>query len=294
MTMHKELPLRVWLSRQRTPPAPPRSFTAMLAYDASLIDVRLPSWARRSHPVVKRHLGQYWKVISPEWGELIQMALLMLGLLWLSWPMQGLFMLVGSVALTGCLLMPALLWFYGRALYEISATAVDAMHQAVEEQHFILLRITPLSLITLLLSRAAAAVWRQAETLTPLLWAACWLGLPLVMIEASIYIAPDQYPLQARLWMMVAYALSLLRLVLEPLLVALVAMLITTLNPQRWSATLATVGFMLLYFGALNLPRLWVVDLSGYIWISVLLPLLLVLVGIGVALALTAWLIVRE
>ena len=55
------------------------------------LDKRLPPWARRSNPIIRRHLGMYWKTILPDAVFLVKIVLVQAGLVAATLPIPFLF-----------------------------------------------------------------------------------------------------------------------------------------------------------------------------------------------------------
>jgi hypothetical protein len=70
------------------------------------LDRRLPRWARRSNPIVRRHLGGFWKASLPAMDELGwvligQLLFLLPGLFW-----QSFLELISMAGLLSIFVMP--------------------------------------------------------------------------------------------------------------------------------------------------------------------------------------------
>src|SRR5262245_60106910 len=107
------------------------------------MDRRLPTWARRSNPIIRRQLGAYWKTLLPEVGFLrrafvIQTALIVLSFFW-----PIVFDLALPAITASILLFPFAVVMYGNVLLSIGIAAVSAMTQELQSGTLDLLRVTP-------------------------------------------------------------------------------------------------------------------------------------------------------
>src|SRR5262245_37018621 len=147
------------------------------------IDQRLPRWARRSNPVVRRHLGIYWKTLPPEVGQLVRIYLFQIAFMCLSFPFPIFFDFVMPVITVSLLLIPVAFVGYAHALLYIGVVAVTAMVDEWRHHTLDLLRTTPLPLEHIVFSKIAAAIWRQLDDLGLILLTATLLSLPMLVIQ---------------------------------------------------------------------------------------------------------------
>jgi hypothetical protein len=252
-----------------------RSVREMIAYDASVIDLALPRWARRSHPVIRRHLGLHWKMMPPDWETMLGFYLAQVVVIGFTVALPALFTVLGALVITSLLLLPSLIISYANTLRKLCQSAAMGMASEVQEGTITLLRITPLPLGSILWSKAAAAVWRQGETLGGLLWAVVLLSLPMAVMEAALYFSPERDPWLARLVMIGVFSSGIARLLLEPLMIACVGQLIGVLVPYRTPAGFVTIAFAIFYFVSINMLRLLPLDGAGYAVVVMALPVLL-------------------
>ncbi|PJF25046.1 MAG: hypothetical protein CUN53_14755, partial [Phototrophicales bacterium] len=68
------------LSRARRAPAEETAIVRLIVTRQESMDRGLPEWARRSNPVVRRHLGAYWKTIVPDARQIGRWLLVQSGL----------------------------------------------------------------------------------------------------------------------------------------------------------------------------------------------------------------------
>jgi hypothetical protein len=220
------------------------------------LDRRLPAWARRSNPVVRRHLGLFWKTILPEMGFLLRIYAAQAALIALSLPIPFLIDLLAPTITATILLLPFALVMYVQTLVMIGYQAAVMMTAEIQADNLTLLRVTPLSLRSILGSQVAAVIWRQVENLGLLIVAAGLLTLPILITVYAQKWPLETYPLASRLAMIAGLGVAMLRLVIEPFLVGVIGTACGAVFKQRSPAVLATFLFMLVYFVGINLPRL--------------------------------------
>jgi hypothetical protein len=197
---------------------------------------RLPFWTRSTNPIVRRHLGLYWRTLPPEllpvlkimagWALILFVGALMLDVLYFA-----LIVLIVSV-----IVLPVATLMYAHILLDIAVRASDMMQEEKRNNTLNLLMATPMSLQQILLGKVAAAMWRRMEDWTLITYAVALAAPPLFF---SMYIDIWQnsvYPLAMPLAVMGGLVVSLLRLVLEPLMVGMIAVSIGALVPYRNTA----------------------------------------------------------
>ena len=151
------------------------------------VDQRLPIWARRSNPIVRRHLGVHWKVLPLEMDLLVRILASQAVLLLVSIPIPIILPLLFTLLPVSLVMLPFVFVAYGRLLALVGNFTVLMM---VDERHnntLSLLRTTPLPLRHILYSKAAAGVWRQIEDLGLIIMGVAILTLPLVGLQYAAY-----------------------------------------------------------------------------------------------------------
>ncbi|MBI5671060.1 MAG: hypothetical protein HZC41_23950 [Chloroflexi bacterium] len=248
-------------------------------YHSPELDQRLPAWARRTNPIIRRQLGMYWKTILPEVSVLVKLVIVQVGLVALSllWPF--LFDLALPTITAALLLFPIALYLYGHILFAIGTAAALSIVDELRKSTFDLVRATPISLQSILASKMAASIWRQLENLGLLMIAVAVLSMPLLIsLYATLY-PLDDYPLLARVAMALGLIVSLLRLALEPFMIAAIGQAAGAAFPVRSTAVITTAFLGVSYFVLLNLMRLipmtWPLHFVVEFVLPVVLPLLL-------------------
>jgi len=251
------------------------------------LDKRLPPWARRSNPIIRRHLGLYWKTILPETGFLVRIVLIQAVLIAATLPLPFLFDLALPTITASILLFPIAIYMYVQLLFAIGYASAGSMADEVRNDTFTLLRTTPLTLESILASKIAAAIWRQVENLTLLIVAAALFSLPILISQYATIWPLDEYPVLSRMGMVLGLIVSLLRLMLEPFMIGALGVMAGAALRVRSSAVVATALMGFFYFLFLNLLRFmrlpWPLQFVVEFVFPLVAPLLLIWVGLRLA-----------
>src|SRR5262245_51464321 len=103
-----------------TRPAP-RRITDLTSYGSSV--ERLPYWARSTTPIVRRHLGLYWRTVPPELRPFVWLYLTWVGLMAIGILFPPLFGFTMISFLASIMIVPFAMGLYAYVLLHI---AVDA------------------------------------------------------------------------------------------------------------------------------------------------------------------------
>lgn len=248
-------------------------------YQSPELDQRLPLWARRSNPIIRRQLGMYWKTILPEVDVLVKLITVQIGLVALSLPWPFLFDLALPTITAALLLFPIALYLYGHILLGIGSAAALSVVDELRKGTFDLVRATPISLTSILGSKIAASIWRQVENLSLLMTAVAMLSMPLLISLYATAYPLQTYPLLSRVAMALGLVVSLLRLALEPFMIAAIGQAAGAAFPVRSTAVITTAFLGAFYFLLINLARLiplaWPLRFIIEFVLPVVLPLLL-------------------
>lgn len=258
------------------------------------LDRHLPQWARRSDPIVRRHLGIYWKILPLELDLLLRIYGVHAALILISIPLPIVLPLMFTLLPVSIVMLPFVAAAYGRILVQAGMFATRMMVDEQQNNTLALLRTTPMTLRHILFSKAAAAVWRQIEDLSLILVGTGLLSLPLIGLQYAAYWPLDESLAVSRLALLLGLAASMLRLIIEPFMIAALAILIGAGIPARIPAmtTLAVTGFF--YFLIINLPRLLTLPPELRVLLETVLPLVLPLVVIWAAFRLAHYIIQRD
>lgn len=268
-------------------------FAKLVSYDADIVDTYLPTWARRSNPVVRRHLGMNWKVSPPEWDVLLNIYLLQVGMVVISF-IPLVFNLTAALSVSAILLLPLAFGGYVRLMAGVARDSAHMMADEVREDNIKLLRITTLPLRTILMSKVAACVWKRAELFTLILWAAVMFSLPVLLVEVAGIVRPETYPLFSRAVILFAVTGSIARLFFEPMMVGAVGMLIAAIMPYRTASATWGIAFTAVYFLLVNLPRLLVLPPEAAVMVYYVLPVVVPLLVMLLALRAAEWALTRD
>lgn len=239
------------------------------------LDRRLPEWARRSNPIVRRHLGIYWKTLLPEVRPLLTMYLFQVILIALSYPFPILFDLAMPMITAAIILLPLAIIIYGRLLIAIGMSSAETIVDEQKKDTLTLLRVTPIPLKDILLSKMAASIWRQVEDIGLLLVAALAFSLPLLILQYASFWPLDEFPILARAAMALGLAASLVRLLVEPVMVGAIGVMAGAVLPYRHWARASTAVLTLFYFVLINLPRRLPLGWEMRVLVEIVLPLAL-------------------
>jgi hypothetical protein len=220
------------------------------------MDNRLPTWARRSNPLVRRQLGRHWRTLLPEVRFLWQAFLVQAALILLTLPLPFLVQMTLPAITASVLLFPFAIVAYSHVLVGVGTTAVAAMTNEVQNSTLDLVRATPYDLGDILKAKVAASIWRHVEDLGLLLTGAAVLSLPLLMSHYGILWSFDQHPLLTRTAVILGLGVSLIRLILEPFMIGMLGLMMGVGLRARSAGVLALISAGCFYFLFLNLPRL--------------------------------------
>ena len=223
----------------------------------------LPYWARATNPIVRRHLGLYWRTLPPEFQPIFYIT----GF-WIATLLIGVFFpfitdLATTVIVVSVLVIPAGIIFYLRALFSIAANSASAMSDEIRNNTMQLLMSTPMSLDQIFLGKVAAALWRRMDDLVLIVQGAAIFGPPLIIMHyAGLFPLRESGPL-TYLLILVMTITSLLRLVLEPLMFGMVGVGIGAFMPFRSIAITSSVAWVAFYFLLINMLQRLNLDYLG-------------------------------
>ncbi len=208
----------------------------------------LPYWARATNPIVRLHLGLYWRTLPPEFEPLFYIC----GF-WVVAMLVGIFFpfvadLATTVIVVSVLVVPVGMIFYARALFSIAANSAAVMADEIRNNTMPLLMSTPMSLEQIFLGKAASAIWRKMDDLVLIVQGAAIFGPPLIIMHyAGLFPLRESGPLTYVLIVIMTIT-SLFRLVLEPLMFGMVGVGIGYFVPFRSLAVTTSVAWVAFYF----------------------------------------------
>jgi ABC-type Na+ efflux pump permease subunit len=257
-------------------------------------DLRLPNWARRTNPVVRRHLGIYAKTVPPQIWPFVQLYLLQAALVLLTLPFPFIFNVTLPLITVSILILPLTLYIYGQILFMVGITAAITMVSELRNNTLHLLMTTPLSLQQILLGKIAASLWRRIDDLTLVALSVICFSLPPIVLEYANLWPPEDYPYVAHLLMILVLGSCIVRVALEPFMVAALGVLAGAAAPVRSVAITTTLILTAFYYLLINLPRLLPLSWPMRLMVEVALPLVLpVVITLG-ALRFASYLLTRD
>lgn len=246
------------------------------------LDRNLPRWARRSNPIVRRHLGGFLAAPLPQLDILGRLLLWQIVLVLLSLLIPAILELTALLALVAIIALPVALYSYAVALFGIGRSAANAMMDELEGRGLDTLRTTPLTLRSILLSKIAASLWTQAINMEVVILITAVLSLPVITIQQASLYPPEKFLLPSRALIIAGLIASLLRVFVEPLMMGALGVLAGAVAGLRVSAITWTILLGVAYFVMINLPRLAILTWPERLVIESVLPVLLpILITIG-------------
>lgn len=228
----------------------PRTLHPKLS-DYTPAEESLPYWSRSTNPIVRRHLGLYWRTLPPELRPILWIVLGWGGVIALN-------MLIPSIAnytivtvVLSLVIMPVAVVFYAHILFSIASKSAEAMQEERRNNTLNLLMATPMSLPQILLGKVASTLWRRMEDWVLVNYAVALTSAPLFYTLYSRIWAVDAYPLALPVAVMGGVVVSLLRLMVEPIMVGVIGVFVGTVTPYRNTAISLSVALSLAYFGLL-------------------------------------------
>ena len=235
-----------------------RASTQTSKADAILVDDRspmqsLPYWARATNPIVRRHLGLYWRTLPPEFQPIFYIC----GF-WLATLLLGIFFpfvtdLATTVIVVSVLVIPVGIIFYLRALVSIAANSAAVMADEIRNNTMQLLMSTPMSLEQIFLGKVASAIWRKMDDLVLIVQGAAIFGPPLIIMHYAGLLPLRESGPATYILIIVMTVTALLRLILEPLMFGMVGVGIGAVLPIRSIAITSSVAWVAFYFLLINM-----------------------------------------
>ena len=208
----------------------------------------LPYWARATNPIVRRHLGLYWRTLPPEFEPIFYITgfwvlALLLGIIF-----PFITDLATTVIVVSVLVIPVGMIFYLRSLFSVAANSAAVMADEIRNNTMQLLMSTPMSLDQIFLGKVAASIWRKMDDLILIVQGAAIFGPPLIIMHyAGLFPLRESGPLTYVLIIALSIV-SIIRLVLEPLMFGMVGVGIGAFVPFRSIAMTSSVAFVAFYF----------------------------------------------
>lgn len=260
----------------------------------SEIDRRLPEWARRSNPIVRRQLGVYWKLLTIDFDLIGRLYLINAALVGLSLLLPFLFTLLMPAAVVSFAALPILLMLYLLSLGRIATSAAASITGERAKGSLDLLRVCPRPLREILFSMAAASVWRQIENIGLVLTGVALLSLPILVIQYGWLFPSADGPFLMHAAILTGLGAGIVRIPLEAALIASIGIAVGCFTRHRIAAVLAALLLGSAYFGAINLVRLLAISPLVRLLLDTLLPIAAPIPLIMLAYRVAQWRIERE
>lgn len=237
------------------------------------IDEGLPRWARRSHPIVRRQLGAFWKLMPVDTRQIARLIALQFALLAAALVLPGLISLIMPISIVSLVVLPVALALHVRTLARVAALACTSMVSEREDNALELLRLTPLSLEEIVRSKAAAAVWREVESFGLVLLGLATSALPLALIVWDGWIGLGSQPAAVLLAAGGSLLVGVLRVPLEAMAASAIGLSVGAMARARITGRLASVIGLAVFLAAVNLLRLLPWPLPLRVLVELALPL---------------------
>ncbi|MDZ4768248.1 MAG: hypothetical protein SGJ24_03900 [Chloroflexota bacterium] len=222
---------------------------------AHTIDGHLPGWARRSNPIVRRHLGTSWKTFTPNFRLLLRIVGLQAAIVVVSFVFPVLFEILMPTVTVALVLLPGGVLLYAQILFRVGTASSAYWADERRNDTLALTLMIPQPARQTIYAKMAASLWRHLENLMGLAVGAALLSLPLLVVLYDMQFSIDAQPLLFRVGVLTGLAASVARLWLEPVMVAAFGALFGVLNSARTPAATATLITTGAYFLIVTLLR---------------------------------------
>lgn len=274
-----------------TPTKAPSKFTFTEYVDTQ---ERLPYWARSTNPIVRRHLGLYWRTVPPEIRPFAVIFMTWTGVMIFGILLPPFFSIAMISYLAAIMIIPFTMVLYAHVLLNIAIDSSRAMQLEFANNTFQLLQATPMSLTQIVLGKVAAAMWRRMDDIVMIAQLALAFTPPIAFTIYSDFWALETHGVfVAPTLTLLAALVTTIRIFLEPIMIGVVAVFIGVVVPGKGRSIAAAVVIGVFYFLLINLlsrlpsvrgfdsPEGWVphngtlVILADFV-LPVVLPLLII------------------
>ncbi len=274
--------------------APPRAIGQLVEFSFEDIDKGLPRWARRSHPIARRHLGAYWKTFTPDLTALGELTLLLCLIIGMTMIIPVFFTLVVPTVTVSLVMLPIGGYIYARTLANVARFAATVVNDERRNNTLNVLRASPLPFNEILLSKGASAIWRYIEDLNLIVLLNLMTSIPLLLILYHAMLHNIANPFMVGFIVMIALIVFTLRLFLETIMIAALGMLMGAANSSRSAAVVTTMLLALGYFALINGARLIPLGVGYTLLIELVIPTVLPIAIALISLRLTRWLLEHD
>lgn len=215
---------------------------------------RLPYWARSTNPIVRRHLGLYWRTVPPEIKPFMWIYLVWVVIMLASVILPALFSLTMISYLASIMVIPFAMLLYGHVLLTVAIDATRAMQQEFSNNTFELLQATPMSLPQIYLGKVAAAMWRRMDDIVMIAQLTLAFSPPIIFTIYTDFFPMDTgNPAIAPLLTLIAALVALFRVLIEPMMIGVVSVFIGMVVPGRGRSISSAIVLGGFYFLLMNL-----------------------------------------
>lgn len=214
---------------------------------------RLPFWSRSTNPIVRRHLGLYWRTLPPELQPVLRIVLV-----WIALLIGGVLVFdVLQVALVflivSFVVLPVLTLWYAHLLIEIAVRSAAMMQEERRDNTLTLLMTTPMSLEQILLGKVAAAFWRRMDDWVLIVYGVALAAPPAIYSAMSPVWQGTGSPLLVSVAVVGGLAVALLRIMLEPVMIGMIGVFVGAVVPYRNTTISLSVALGAAYVVLINL-----------------------------------------
>ncbi|GAB5493840.1 MAG: hypothetical protein Phog2KO_40550 [Phototrophicaceae bacterium] len=215
---------------------------------------RLPYWARSTNPIVRRHLGLYWRTVPPEIQPFIWIFMTWAGLMLLGFLIPPFFSLTMISFLAAIMIIPFAMALYAHVLVSVAVSSSDAMQQEFSNNTFQLLQATPMSLSQIFLGKVAASMWKRMDDIVMIAQLALAFSPPMFYaMYAQLWLNNPNENLIVPILTLIAGIVTVLRIFLEPIMIGVVSVFIGMVVPGKGRSISAAVVVGSFYFLLINL-----------------------------------------
>jgi hypothetical protein len=214
---------------------------------------RLPFWSRSTNPIVRRHLGLYWRTLPPELMPVLRIVLgwavvLIGGVLFINLLHFALVFLIVSFVV-----LPVMTLWYAHVLIEVAVRSAAMMQEERRDNTLTLLMATPMSLEQILLGKVAAAFWRRMDDWVLIVYGVALAAPPALYSVMSPVWQETGSPLLTSVAVVGGLAVALLRIMLEPIMIGMIGVFVGAVVPYRNTAISLSVALGAAYVVLINL-----------------------------------------
>lgn len=214
---------------------------------------RLPYWARSTNPIVRRHLGLYWRTVPPDTRPFITFYLMWLVVMAAGMAFPSLFSLTMLSFLASIMIIPVMMVLYAHLLVTIAINAARNMQMEMNNDTFTLLQATPMSLPQIFLGKVAAAMWLRMDDIVLVAQATVAFAPPLIFTGYTAFWPIADSSVYTPVLTLIGTLVMFFRVVAEPVMIGTLSVFIGMVVPGRSRAITSAVAMSVFYFLLLNL-----------------------------------------